>query len=72
MNFRLKKFPDPVRVISSDKNVIFCIAKSSGIQKNTTFFDEVVWAKIRVKNDGTSKGAPNLVSSHINTWDYIY
>ena len=37
MNFRFRKIPGPVRVISSDKKSYFCIAESSGAQKKYHF-----------------------------------
>ena len=63
--FSLKNFSRPCRGHFIGQKCYFCVAKSSCVQKNTTFFDEVGWPKIRVKNEGTRRGAPNLASSHI-------
>ena len=46
MNFRLIFFSRTCPPHFVGKKCYFCMAKSSGVQKNTTFFDEVLWGVI--------------------------
>ena len=45
--FSLKKFSRPCTGHFIGQKCYFCIAESSGVQKNTTFFDEVLWGVIQ-------------------------
>ena len=66
--FSLKIFSRTCTAHFVGKKCYFCIAKSSGVQKNTTFFDEVAWTKKSSQKRRDQQGrAPNLARWHISS-----